>query len=41
VKDILDKKSSFASSLLYLALIKNIEWKIPNYIKNGLLWLKK
>jgi predicted ATP-dependent endonuclease of OLD family len=37
---LLDKKSYFASSLLYLALSEdNLEWKIPKYIKDGLNWI--
>jgi len=32
-------KSKFASSILYLALTKNIDWNIPLYIKNGLEWI--
>ncbi|KEI72029.1 ATP-dependent nuclease [Endozoicomonas elysicola] len=35
-------KSSFASSLLYLALSKeNLKWNIPSYIKEGLKWIAK
>lgn len=37
---ILKKKSDFAFSLLYLALSKNIEWKMPLYIKNALEWIQ-
>ena len=40
-KSILDKKSQFASSLLWLALTENINWNIPSYIKNGLTWIAK
>ncbi|MES2676885.1 MAG: ATP-dependent endonuclease [Pseudomonadota bacterium] len=43
---ILDKKSDFASSLLFMALSKqddntedNVQWKIPLYIKEGLKWI--
>ncbi|MCS3868795.1 putative ATP-dependent endonuclease of OLD family [Chryseobacterium ginsenosidimutans] len=32
-------KSDFASSLLYLALIDKVEWKVPLYIKEGLEWI--
>lgn len=38
-KSILDKKSEFASSLLWLALTKNIAWNMPSYIKKGLVWI--
>jgi len=35
-------KSSFASSLLYLALSKDdLKWNIPSYIKEGLNWIAK
>ena len=36
---ILDKKSDFASSLLWLALTKEVAWNMPSYIKDGLVWL--
>ena len=36
---ILDKKSDFASSLLWLALTRDVEWNMPSYIKNGLVWI--
>ena len=32
-------KSNFASSVLFLALSKEIKWKIPSYIKEGLIWI--
>lgn len=38
---IMDKKSDFASSLLYLALVEGIVWQTPSYIKGGLEWLSK
>jgi predicted ATP-dependent endonuclease of OLD family len=38
---ILDKKSDFASSLLWLALTKDINWNMPTYIKKGLIWIAK
>ncbi|MCK0714456.1 ATP-dependent endonuclease [Chromohalobacter sarecensis] len=44
VGDMLDSKgkSSFASSLLYLALSKeDLKWNIPSYIKEGLKWIAK
>lgn len=36
---ILDKKSDFASSLLWLALTKDVAWNMPLYIKRGLGWI--
>lgn len=44
VDEMLDSKgkSSFASSLLYLALSKdNVKWNPPSYIKEGLKWIAK
>lgn len=39
---IIDKKSDFASSLLYIAYTENnVEWAVPKYIKEGLSWLQK
>lgn len=38
-KDILDSKSEFASSILWLALSEDIEWNIPLYIRKGLEWI--
>ena len=39
-ENILDKKSHFASSLLYLALSDNkVVWKVPEYIRDGLNWI--
>lgn len=40
-EQILDKKSDFASSILYLALTKDVKWKIPEYIIDGLKWIAK
>lgn len=38
---IIDKKSDFASSLLYVAYTdENIEWTTPKYIQEGLEWLQ-
>lgn len=38
---IIDKKSDFASSLLYIAYTdKSIEWTAPKYIQEGLEWLQ-
>jgi putative ATP-dependent endonuclease of OLD family len=36
---IIDKKSDFAASLLFLALSKDIQWEAPLYIKEGLKWM--
>ncbi len=36
---IIDKKSDFAASLLFLALSGNIQWQTPLYIKEGLEWI--
>jgi len=44
VDEMLDSKgkSSFASSLLYLALSKkSLKWNIPSYVKEGLKWIAK
>jgi predicted ATP-dependent endonuclease of OLD family len=35
------KKSMFASEILYYSDDNYSEWQIPNYIKEGLLWLAK
>ena len=41
-ENILDKKSHFASSLLYLALSDDdLTWKVPQYIRDGLKWIAK
>ncbi len=41
-QEIIDKKSDFASSLLYIAYTdKNVEWTTPKYIEDGLEWLQK
>jgi len=34
-------KSNFASSILYLGLKENIDWKTPLYIEEGLKWIAK
>ncbi|OCL86150.1 ATP-dependent nuclease [Arcobacter porcinus] len=40
-EEILDKKSDFAFSLLYLALSdENIDWEMPLYIRNALEWIQ-
>lgn len=37
---IIDKKSDFASSLLYIAYTEKVEWTPPKYIQEGLEWLQ-
>ena len=39
--EILKGKSEFASSILWLALTKNVSWNVPIYIKQGLEWIAK
>ena len=40
-KEIIDKKSDFASSLLYITYTdENVEWTTPKYIQEGLEWLQ-
>jgi len=39
-RDKVNKKSAFASSLLYFEDEENT-WKVPNYISEGLLWLRE
>lgn len=38
---ILDKKSDFAASVLYKALIGEAKWITPKYIKDGLEWISQ
>ncbi|MBO9459223.1 hypothetical protein [Labrenzia sp. R5_0] len=38
---ILDKKSDFAGSLLYAALVEGETWETPKYIMDGLEWIHK
>lgn len=38
---VLDKKSDFAASVLYLALIGKADWVSPEYIKEGLRWISQ
>lgn len=38
---VIEKKSDFAASLLYLALSGKVKWDVPGYIKDGLEWLVK
>lgn len=40
-KKVIDKKSDFASSLLFLAHTKGIIWDAPSYIWEGIEWLQK
>lgn len=40
-QNIIDKKSDFASSILFLAHVNNKEWTVPSYIWEGLEWLQK
>jgi len=37
--NIIDKKSDFAASLLFLALSEDTKWVTPQYIKEGLQWI--
>lgn len=40
-KDCINKKSAFATEILYFdGFTKEKEWKVPEYIKEGLIWLK-
>lgn len=36
-----DGKSDFASSILYLALAKEVKWNTPKYIVDGLKWISE
>lgn len=38
---VIDKKSDFASYLLFVAHTKNVNWQTPKYITEGLEWLQK
>ena len=40
-QNVIDKKSDFASSLLFLAHAQGIKWNVPSYIKEGIEWLQK
>ncbi len=40
-KDVLDKKSDFAASLLYVALTDKANWVTPKYIEEGLKWISQ
>lgn len=35
-----EKKSAFASSILYFDGENGLEWKVPHYIEEGLLWIR-
>ncbi|MNC74145.1 hypothetical protein D3C75_1254480 [compost metagenome] len=42
IETVLDKKSAFASSLLYLALTDDeVTWRIPAYIGEALEWISE
>lgn len=40
-QNIIDKKSDFTSSILFMAHVNNKEWTVPSYIWEGLEWLQK
>lgn len=40
-QEVIDNKSDFASSLLFLAYAKGVKWQAPQYIKEGFEWLLK
>lgn len=40
-KTVIDKKSDFASSILFMALAESEDWEVPSYIWEGLEWLQK
>lgn len=40
-KNVIDKKSNFASSLLFMAHVNGKQWTVPSYIWEGLEWLQK
>jgi hypothetical protein len=37
----IEKKTLFALDILFFSDDKFTNWKIPSYIKDGLVWLKK
>ncbi|MCF6142347.1 AAA family ATPase [Flavobacterium sp. K77] len=39
--EVLDSKSEFASSLLYLSLSKDVKWETPKYILDALKWISE
>jgi putative ATP-dependent endonuclease of OLD family len=40
-KEVLDKKSDFAASLLFQSLSEGVVWNMPAYIEEGLKWIAK
>ena len=40
-QNVIDKKSDFASTLLFRAHVNGEEWTVPSYIWEGLEWLQK
>lgn len=38
---VIEKKSDFSASVLFLAHSKDIDWTIPSYIEEGLEWIQK
>lgn len=40
-QSVIEKKSDFASSILFLAYTKEINWNTPSYIQEGIKWLQK
>lgn len=40
-QSVIEKKSDFASSILFLAYTKEINWSAPSYIQEGIKWLQK
>ena len=40
-QSVIDKKSDFASSLLFAAHTGGVNWEIPKYILEGFEWLQK
>ncbi|MEG1669287.1 ATP-dependent nuclease [Chryseobacterium sp.] len=40
-QSIIDKKSDFASSLLFISHTKGVMWRTPSYIAEGIEWLQK
>lgn len=40
-KSVIGKKSDFAGSILYAALVDNETWRVPEYIMDGLRWIHK
>lgn len=38
---VIDKKSDFASSILFMAHVDNKDWAVPTYIWEGLKWIQK